>query len=150
MLGRQAGEFEAWHGFRPCLATVLVGGDPASSVYVRSKRRACERIGFESRHHELDAGTSQEELLALPQTRHHWPCLCTTLRSRGHYDGRDTTATGHPQASIWKLTQGVTKFSQLTQLKKGSTWLVTRNALEELVRKSSTEQWSSLRSVEWH
>jgi methylenetetrahydrofolate dehydrogenase (NADP+)/methenyltetrahydrofolate cyclohydrolase len=52
-------------GVRPCLATVLVGGDPASAVYVRSKRRACERLGYESRHHEPPRDISQEDLLAL-------------------------------------------------------------------------------------
>ena len=50
---------------RPCLAVVLVGEDPASAVYVRNKKRACETIGFESRSYELPAQTSEEELLTL-------------------------------------------------------------------------------------
>jgi methylenetetrahydrofolate dehydrogenase (NADP+)/methenyltetrahydrofolate cyclohydrolase len=50
---------------RPGLATVLVGNDPASHVYVRNKRRACEQVGMVSVHHELPATTSQAELLAL-------------------------------------------------------------------------------------
>jgi methylenetetrahydrofolate dehydrogenase (NADP+) / methenyltetrahydrofolate cyclohydrolase len=50
---------------RPCLAVVLVGEDPASAVYVRNKKRACETIGFESRSYELPAQTSEAELLAL-------------------------------------------------------------------------------------
>lgn len=49
---------------RPCLATVLVGADPASEVYVRNKRVACEKLGIESRPVELPADISQEELLA--------------------------------------------------------------------------------------
>lgn len=49
----------------PCLAVVLVGEDPASAVYVRNKKRACETTGFESRSYELPAQTSEEELLAL-------------------------------------------------------------------------------------
>ena len=63
-------ETAAWteqHGLRPCLATVLVGDDPASAVYVGSKRRACARIGFESRHHELPAATPAADVLALVQ-----------------------------------------------------------------------------------
>src|SRR5262245_2584457 len=52
---------------RPGLATVLVGDDPASHVYVRNKRRACEQVGMVSIHHELPATTSQAELLALVQ-----------------------------------------------------------------------------------
>jgi methylenetetrahydrofolate dehydrogenase (NADP+)/methenyltetrahydrofolate cyclohydrolase len=47
------------------LATVLVGENPASHVYVRRKREACAQAGIESFHHELDAGTSEDELLAL-------------------------------------------------------------------------------------
>ncbi len=50
---------------RPCLAVVLVGEDPASAVYVRNKKRACETTGFESRSYELPTQTSEEELLAL-------------------------------------------------------------------------------------
>ncbi|WP_066570237.1 bifunctional methylenetetrahydrofolate dehydrogenase/methenyltetrahydrofolate cyclohydrolase FolD [Snodgrassella sp. CFCC 13594] len=50
---------------RPCLAVVLVGDDPASAVYVRNKKRACEKVGFESRAYELPATTSETELLSL-------------------------------------------------------------------------------------
>jgi len=58
-------ELVARGGPKPGLATVLVGEDPASHVYVRNKRRACERVGMTSVHHELPATTSQAELLAL-------------------------------------------------------------------------------------
>ncbi|MDD3371446.1 MAG: bifunctional methylenetetrahydrofolate dehydrogenase/methenyltetrahydrofolate cyclohydrolase FolD [Alphaproteobacteria bacterium] len=49
----------------PGLAVVLVGDDPASSVYVRNKSRAAEEAGLKSWTHRLPAGTSQAELLAL-------------------------------------------------------------------------------------
>lgn len=49
----------------PGLAVVLVGDNPASHVYVRNKRRACERAGFVTRDHDLPATTSEESLLAL-------------------------------------------------------------------------------------
>ncbi len=49
----------------PTLAAVLVGSDPASEVYVRNKRRDCEKVGIQSNLHELPAETTQEELLAL-------------------------------------------------------------------------------------
>ena len=52
-------------GRRPGLAVVLVGNDPASSIYVRAKRRDCERAGILARDYDLDAGTSQERLLGL-------------------------------------------------------------------------------------
>jgi methylenetetrahydrofolate dehydrogenase (NADP+) / methenyltetrahydrofolate cyclohydrolase len=47
------------------LATVLVGEDAASAVYVRRKREACAEVGIESIHHELSADTSESDLLAL-------------------------------------------------------------------------------------
>src|SRR5919108_13581 len=47
------------------LATVLVGDDRASAIYVRRKREACAEVGIESIHHELSAETSERELLAL-------------------------------------------------------------------------------------
>jgi methylenetetrahydrofolate dehydrogenase (NADP+) / methenyltetrahydrofolate cyclohydrolase len=49
----------------PGLATVLVGEDPASEIYVRKKREACEEAGIRSLHHELPASTSEDELLEL-------------------------------------------------------------------------------------
>lgn len=52
-------------GQRPGLAVVLVGNDPASQVYVRNKRLACERVGFSSFYHELPVQVSEAELLAL-------------------------------------------------------------------------------------
>ena len=49
----------------PGLAVILVGGDPASQIYVQSKRRTCEKVGFISKGYDLPATTGQEELLAL-------------------------------------------------------------------------------------
>lgn len=49
----------------PGLATVLVGEDPASQVYVRSKHRACEKLGINSFSHALPASTPQKELVEL-------------------------------------------------------------------------------------
>ena len=50
---------------RPGLAVVLVGGDPASSVYVRNKRRAAEKVGIKAHDFDLPEGTTEAELLAL-------------------------------------------------------------------------------------
>ena len=52
-------------GVVPGLAAVLVGDDPASAIYVRNKRRACEEAGIFSETFELAETTTQEELLAL-------------------------------------------------------------------------------------
>jgi len=53
------------HNLVPGLATVLVGEDPASKVYVGAKERACQALGIYSKRHDLPVDTSQEELLAL-------------------------------------------------------------------------------------
>src|SRR3954454_12642922 len=50
---------------KPGLATILVGDDPASHVYVRNKRKACEEAGIESLHHELEASVPEPELAEL-------------------------------------------------------------------------------------
>jgi methylenetetrahydrofolate dehydrogenase (NADP+) / methenyltetrahydrofolate cyclohydrolase len=49
----------------PGLATVLVGEDPASQIYVRRKHEACEEAGMRSLHHELPAETTESQLLEL-------------------------------------------------------------------------------------
>ena len=52
----------------PGLAVIQVGGDPASSVYVRNKRKACEEVGMKSFNFDLDQSTSQEELIELVES----------------------------------------------------------------------------------
>ncbi|HYO64097.1 MAG TPA: tetrahydrofolate dehydrogenase/cyclohydrolase catalytic domain-containing protein, partial [Pyrinomonadaceae bacterium] len=64
-------------GVVPCLATVLVGDDAASAVYVRNKVRACEELGLRSERHDLPAETTTEELLA----------LVSSLNARDEVDG---------------------------------------------------------------
>jgi methylenetetrahydrofolate dehydrogenase (NADP+)/methenyltetrahydrofolate cyclohydrolase len=61
-------EIEAWMadgGRRPGLATVLVGEDPASAVYVAGKQRACVEVGIEGFAHDLPADSTQDEVAAL-------------------------------------------------------------------------------------
>ena len=65
------------HGARPCLATVLVGDDAASAVYVGNKIKASEEVGIRSEHHALPASTSTAELLDLIES----------LNSRDDVDG---------------------------------------------------------------
>lgn len=52
-------------GIEVTLAVILVGEDPASQVYVRNKKKACEYIGYNSLSYELSGDTSQDELLKL-------------------------------------------------------------------------------------
>jgi methylenetetrahydrofolate dehydrogenase (NADP+) / methenyltetrahydrofolate cyclohydrolase len=57
--------YEAEAARVPALATVIVGEDPASEIYVANKHRACEEVGIRSVHHGLAAETSEPELLEL-------------------------------------------------------------------------------------
>ena len=49
-------------GINPCLATILVGDNPASTTYVRNKHMACEEVGIITKDHKLDANISQTQL----------------------------------------------------------------------------------------
>jgi len=49
-------------GINPCLATVLVGDDPASATYVKNKHKACEEVGIITKDHKLDASITQVQL----------------------------------------------------------------------------------------
>jgi methylenetetrahydrofolate dehydrogenase (NADP+) / methenyltetrahydrofolate cyclohydrolase len=64
-------------GFRPGLAVVRVGDDPASAVYVGNKVKTSAELGIVSEHHHLDAGTPRVDVLA----------LVTDLNSRDEIDG---------------------------------------------------------------
>ena len=64
-------------GYRPCLAAVRVGDDPASAVYVRNKIKACEEVGIRSEHHALPDSVGIAELLD----------LIATLNTREDVDG---------------------------------------------------------------
>lgn len=61
----ETARLKAEHGLVPGLATVLVGDDPASEVYVRNKNKTAETLGFNSVHHHLPATASEAEVVAL-------------------------------------------------------------------------------------
>lgn len=61
----RAGELEAATGVRPCLATVIVGDDPASVMYVRMKENRSRRAGIDSRHVGLPAASTTSELVSM-------------------------------------------------------------------------------------
>lgn len=63
-LKEEVAQFKA-EGIDICLTVIQVGSDPASSVYVRNKKKACAYIGVESRSYELPEETSEEELIKL-------------------------------------------------------------------------------------
>jgi methylenetetrahydrofolate dehydrogenase (NADP+)/methenyltetrahydrofolate cyclohydrolase len=67
----RAAGFTARHGRRPGLAVVQVGEDPASSVYVRNKRKSSAEAGIESFAHDLPASTPEAQILALVHALNH-------------------------------------------------------------------------------
>lgn len=60
-------------GIVPGLAAVLVGDNPASEIYVRNKRKACEKVGIYSEEHKLASKTTEEELLKLVEQLNNNP-----------------------------------------------------------------------------
>lgn len=84
----------AAHGRAPALATVLIGDDPASAVYVASKHKACGEAGIDSVHHALAADVTREEVLALIDRLNadaHVSGILCQLPLPGHLDALEIT-----------------------------------------------------------
>lgn len=71
----ETARLKAEHGLQPGLATVLVGDDPASEVYVRNKNKTAEALGFKSVHHHLPATASEAEVLTLVKSLNTDPAV---------------------------------------------------------------------------
>lgn len=87
----------------PGLAVVLVGEDPASKVYVGSKRRACEEVGFVSKSFDLPATASEEALLSLVEELNNDPQIDGILVQLPLPAGMDTTKvleSIHPEKDV--------------------------------------------------
>ena len=93
-LATEVAAFTAEHGRPPGLATVLVGEDAASAVYVGAKQKACAEVGIRGFDHRLDANTTREELVALLDALNADPevsgILCQ-LPLPGNLDGTELT-----------------------------------------------------------
>lgn len=103
---REVAELRA-AGVEPGLATVLVGDDPASHVYVRMKRKACEEVGIVPSHHELPAGTLQSELADLLGRLNADPAVSGILLQLplpGELDADEMTASILPEKDVDGLT----------------------------------------------
>lgn len=90
---------------RPGLAVILVGDDPASRVYVTSKRRDCEECGFYSEEFALPAATGQKALLELVDTLNERPeidgILCQLPLPKGHdYDEQEVLLHIDPSKDV--------------------------------------------------
>jgi methylenetetrahydrofolate dehydrogenase (NADP+) / methenyltetrahydrofolate cyclohydrolase len=94
-------------GLQPGLATVLVGDDPASAIYVRMKREDCAQVGIESFHHAPPADVSRDELAGLlaglnADERVHGILLQLPLPD--HLDDAEMTALIDPAKDVDGLT----------------------------------------------
>jgi methylenetetrahydrofolate dehydrogenase (NADP+) / methenyltetrahydrofolate cyclohydrolase len=106
-VARDVRSFAAEHGRAPGLATVLVGDDPASAVYVTSKRKASAEVGIESFHHHLPAEASEPEVLGLLDALNADEAvsgiLCQ-LPVPAHLDGARLTGRIDPDKDVDGLT----------------------------------------------
>jgi len=94
-------------GVDPGLATVLVGEDPASEVYVRMKRKACEEAGIASVHHEPPADVSAGALRSLLEDLNADPAVSGILLQLplpGQLDADEMTAAIAPEKDVDGLT----------------------------------------------
>jgi methylenetetrahydrofolate dehydrogenase (NADP+) / methenyltetrahydrofolate cyclohydrolase len=102
-VAEDAASFLFRHGRKPGLATVIVGDDEASRVYVASKHRACEQAGIESFGYELTAGASRAEVLGLIDSLNADPAvdgiLCQ-LPVPKHLDGTEIAARVAPHKDV--------------------------------------------------
>lgn len=99
--------FREEHGRVPGLATILIGDDEASAVYVASKHRACEQVGMRAIEHSLPADASIEETLGLIDRLNEDPevsgILCQ-LPLPGHLDEVEVTNRIIPEKDVDGLT----------------------------------------------
>jgi methylenetetrahydrofolate dehydrogenase (NADP+)/methenyltetrahydrofolate cyclohydrolase len=94
-------------GVAPGLATVLVGEDPASAVYVANKQKASAEVGIEGRDHRLGADVSQDEVAELLASLNDDPAISGILLQLpvpAHLDGEALTALIDPSKDVDGLT----------------------------------------------
>ena len=106
-VGEGVAEFTAQHGSQPGLATVLVGEDPASAVYVGGKQKATAEVGMRGFDHRLAADASRDEVVALIEQLNADPAvsgiLCQ-LPVPAHLDGVELTGLIDPGKDVDGLT----------------------------------------------
>jgi methylenetetrahydrofolate dehydrogenase (NADP+)/methenyltetrahydrofolate cyclohydrolase len=99
--------FTAEHGRAPGLATILVGEDPASQVYVANKQKACAEVGMQGFNHPLPADTPQADVEALIAQLNADPAVSGILLQLpvpGHMDGVHLTNLVDPVKDVDGLT----------------------------------------------
>ena len=97
----------ARHGRAPGLATVLVGDDPASAIYIGHKQRDAQQAGIDARDHRLGAASAREEVVALLTGLNADPAvdgILLQLPVPGHLDGDELTELIDPSKDVDGLT----------------------------------------------
>ncbi|MDX6666042.1 MAG: methylenetetrahydrofolate dehydrogenase / methenyltetrahydrofolate cyclohydrolase [Solirubrobacteraceae bacterium] len=100
-------EFELQHGHVPGLATILVGDDPGSAVYVAGKQKACAEVGMAGFNHPLPADTPQADVEALIEQLNADPAVSGILLQLpvpGHMHGVHLTGLVAPEKDVDGLT----------------------------------------------
>ena len=100
-------DFVARHGRAPGLATVLVGDDPASAIYIGHKQRDAQQAGIDARDHRLGAASAREEVVALLTGLNADPAvdgILLQLPVPGHLDGDELTELIDPSKDVDGLT----------------------------------------------
>ena len=126
-------------GVEPALAVILVGEDPASAVYVRNKKKACEACEIRSESYELPEETTQEELLSLIDelnNREEIDGILVQLPLPKHIDENIVTEAICPEkdvdgfhpVNVGKLSMGLDGFVSCTPA--GIIELLTRSGIE--------------------
>ena len=138
-IAAQTAEFTAQTGVVPCLAAVLVGDNPASQSYVRSKQKASERAGMASQLHALAADTSIAALLELVDKLNRDPAVHGILVQlplpKGLDESRMLEAINplkdvdalHPE-NVGRIVQGRPRFLPCTP--QGVQQMLLRNQVE--------------------
>ncbi|MBA3746168.1 MAG: bifunctional methylenetetrahydrofolate dehydrogenase/methenyltetrahydrofolate cyclohydrolase FolD [Solirubrobacterales bacterium] len=94
-------------GAKPGLATILVGDDPGSAIYVAGKQKACKEVGIEGSNHPLPADASREELVALIERLNADESVSGILLQLpvpAHLDGVELTGMIDPDKDVDGLT----------------------------------------------
>ena len=106
-VAERAGQLREQLGRKPGLATILVGDDPASAIYVARKHEACEEVGIASFHHEPGGEVSQEDLAALIEDLNgdsEVDGILLQLPLPGHLDSESLIASISPRKDVDGLT----------------------------------------------
>jgi methylenetetrahydrofolate dehydrogenase (NADP+)/methenyltetrahydrofolate cyclohydrolase len=107
-LAGEVTEFRARTGMAPGLATILVGDDPASAVYVANKRKACAEVGIADFHQHLRSDATQDDVAAVIEDANGNPevsGILLQLPVPAGLSGKELTALISPDKDVDGLTQ---------------------------------------------